>query len=175
LSHECLVSFKAREALRNLKTKNPEFWKELTSSCDLALPNISDVLPEDELPDARAEDEAADDSDLPVATLVTSLTNDHLPIHVGVRTQGTLASIAEAESMDMEPLSKVEIEGNVVRMNSDGHHHGSKLPVVPDMEANPRGEGKRRTKANRWYDQKTFWRHDDDDDEGEKSKKAQRK
>jgi hypothetical protein len=70
LSYASLTSFNAREALRNMKSTDPEFWKELTRAQCQNLPDASKKLPEDDVPDTNLEDEVGDDSELPMPLLI---------------------------------------------------------------------------------------------------------
>lgn len=147
----CLTSFKAREALRNLKTTDPAFWAELTMSRpDENLPGTEEILPEDVEPDAGLEDADADDSDLSMLTLIAALTRD-IPETVGSRKTGTLMSLSDAENVDLDLELVPPAEANV---------------EDPKEEKAPEGSdrGKRKKFANKLYNGDAFWRHNDNDD-----------
>ena len=100
----CLTSFKAREALRQMTKTNPKFWAELSmgGADDVQLPNATETLPEDVEHDTELEDQDADDSDLSLKILITALTKD-IPDTVGSRKSGKLASLTDAENVDLVP------------------------------------------------------------------------
>ena len=94
LSFTCLTSFKAREALRNMRTTDPKFWEELTrGESNEKLPDISENLQEDLKFDTGLEDKDADDSDVSMQTLITVLTKEDIPETVGFRETGSLTSL----------------------------------------------------------------------------------
>lgn len=156
LSYTCLTGFEARDKLRNIRTTDPDFWNELTQhSSDTTLADLpasgNEQLPEDmetefDKADTTLEDEDADDSDLPISTLINTLitTDGNLPLKVGARRNGTLTSIAESENFDLviEPTS-------------------AELPVAEGSG----GRGKRVRRPNQLYSE--FWRHDDEDSDNE--------
>jgi len=136
----CLTSFKAREALRQMAKTNPEFWAELSGggADDVQLPDAAETLPEDVEHDTELEDQDSDDSDLSLETLITALTKD-VPDTVGSRKSGKLASLTDAENVDLVP--EMLEQGN---------------------SAAEGGRGKRNKVANKQY--QGFWRHHDEDD-----------
>jgi hypothetical protein len=136
----CLTSFKAREALRQMAKTNPEFWAELSvgGADNVQLPDATETLPEDVEHDTELEDQDSDDSDLSLETLITALTKD-VPDTVGSRKSGKLASLTDAENVDLVP--EMLEEGN---------------------SAAEGGRGKRNKVANQQY--QGFWRHHDKDD-----------
>ncbi len=147
----CLTSFKAREALRNLKTTDPAFWAELTvNQPDENLPGMEETLPEDVEPDTGLEDADADDSDLSMPTLISALTRD-IPETVGSRKTGTLMSLSDAENVDLDPELVPPAEANVEAPKEEKAPEGS-------------GRGKRKKFANKLYKGDAFWRHNDNDD-----------
>jgi hypothetical protein len=111
-----LISYATRDALRNLKTTNAEFWVELTGGQELddnqLLPKSDETIPEDVKPDASLEDNDADDSDLSIQTLINVMIKNDLPAGVGTRKSGALTSIVEAENVDI-PLEPDERENDV--------------------------------------------------------------
>ena len=148
-----MTSFNAREALRNMKTKDPVFWEELTKGETLDLPNPNETQPEDIIPETSFEDIAADDGDLAIPTLIGVMTGGELPDNIGIQEGGGLVSIAEAENVDLQLESSVEESPEASLENKpDGNN--------PKEEA--RGRGKRSKVANKQYS--AFWRHNDGDD-----------
>jgi hypothetical protein len=120
-----LTSFKAREALRNLKTTDLAFWAELTmNQPDENLPGMEETLPEDVEPDAGLEDADADDSDLSMPTLIAALTRD-IPETVGSRKIGTLMSLSDAENVDLDPELVLPAEANVEAPKEEKAPEGS--------------------------------------------------
>jgi hypothetical protein len=146
-----LKGYAAREALRNLRTTNADFWGELTrlESPDNQLPKSNEILSEDIEPDASLEDNDADGSELSIQTLINAMVKNNLPAGVGTRKSGVLTSIVDAETCDIVdiPLEPVEC----VEKRIDGE----------DSIVDGRGRGRRKKVANRLYEQ--FWRHNDDD------------
>ena len=165
MSYACLKSYAARDALRNLRTKNAEFWGELTG-LELndnqlpLLPKSDEILSEDIEPDTSLEDNDADDSDLSIQTLIDVMVKNDLPAGVGTRKSGALTSIVDAENSDsvdipMEPIEseeRIDREDNVVESRAWGKQKEA---------VDGRGRGMRKKVANKLYDQ--FWRHNDDD------------
>jgi hypothetical protein len=143
LSYECLTSYEAREALRKMKTTDPEFWKELTM----------DALGGTDKDDMGAEEDHEigfelfdDDSDLPGEAIIAHVLEKGSPIGVTSNMQGDLMSAAQAESLE---------DDIVEPSNSE--------PMVVD-EPEVLGVGKRKRKANTLYNSSQFWRHHDNDD-----------
>ncbi|KAF4615755.1 hypothetical protein D9613_012424 [Agrocybe pediades] len=142
LSYSCLTGFKARDALRSLRTVDPAFWYELTEDEQpRGLPGPDETVDEDNVPtgektDTATEDLYADDSDIPISTLIEAMhaPGNTLPATVGEREDGTLTSLADAENEDL-----VEAVPHTVE--------------VTDSEA----PGKRVRRPNQQY--KEFWRH----------------
>jgi hypothetical protein len=152
LSYTCLTSFEARDRLRDMRTTDPEFWKELTQNPSHSdaqeLPGLNEQLAEDIEPESdksntTLEDDDADDSDLPISTLINLMIegDTNLPATVGTRRDGTLTSLADAENVDLE--------GDRVEEGSG------------DSESALEGKGKRKRRANQLY--ASFWRHYDED------------
>jgi hypothetical protein len=146
------MSFKAREALRNMRTTDPEFWEELTrSQHDKQLPDVAETLQEDLEFDTKLEDKDADDSDVSMQTLITALTREDIPETVGFRKGGTLTSLTDAENVDLDegmlPLAEANVE----------------IPTIPRPSGDV-GRGKRKKFASKRYNGEEFWRHNDDDD-----------
>jgi len=133
-----LTSFNAYEALRNMKTTNPALYEELTTPGAHKLPASSVPQPEDKEPDTQCEDLDADESNLPVSSVINSITTRVIPTGMGARESGALMSTAEAENIDLEPIASVE-----------------------DNES--AGRGKRRRMPNKLYSSCMFWRHNDDE------------
>jgi hypothetical protein len=133
-----------------MRTMDPEFWKELTGtqnhSADQDLPGLNKQLPEDIEPDSdksntSLEDDDADDSDLPISTLINLMTakDTNLPATVGTRRNGTLTSLADSEN-------------DLV---------GDRIEPADASEGSGEGKGKRKRVANQRY--AAFWRHYDED------------
>jgi len=137
-----------------MKNTNPEFWEELTKgqNDDQHLPAPTETLPEDVEPDTHLEDEDTDDSDLSVETLVMAMTKDHIPPIMGTRKTGTLTSLSDAENND-ENLPATTLGVEILEKAKE-------LPVTPGES----GRGKRTKYANKMYDARSFWWHDDKDD-----------
>jgi hypothetical protein len=151
LSFACLTGFKAREALRNMRTTDPEFWEELTrggSNEDLPESDINENFQEDVEFDTVLEDTDADDSDVSMQTLTTMLTKDDIPEMVGFRKSGTLTSLADADNADLGEEMLPPTEANVSN----------------PQKGKEEGRGKRQKFANKRYNGGTFWRHNDNDD-----------
>ena len=110
LSYTCLTSFDMRQALRNIKDTNPDFWNELTIKRpeDLPLLDETKITPEDEsLLTAELEDEDLDDSEVPMKAMIASLdtTGNKLPKGIAPCEGGSLMTVHAAESLD-ETLSQ---------------------------------------------------------------------
>jgi hypothetical protein len=162
LSYACLKGYAAREALRNLRTTNVEFWEELTrlESNENRLPKSDEILYEDIEPDASLEDNDADDSDLSIKTLINVMVKNDLPAGVGTRKSGALTSIVEAENSDVVDIPLEPIE--CVEKKNRGEKSIDESRVQGWIEGPSSGRGKRKKVANKLYEQ--FWRHNDDDD-----------
>ncbi|KAF8226489.1 hypothetical protein L208DRAFT_1301578, partial [Tricholoma matsutake] len=93
LLYQCLTSFEAQEALREMKQKDPAFWQELTMEDSLDLLSEKADLPEDSLPTTKEEDEDLDDSDVPIQMLVVMVVGDEMPAGVTTHSSGSLMSI----------------------------------------------------------------------------------
>ena len=135
-----------------MKTNDPDFWAELTKGETLDLPNSNKIQPEDIDPETSLEDEVADDSDLPIPTLIGVMTGGELPNNVGIWDGGGLISIAEAEDVNLQ----LESAGENVEENLKN------IPEENNVKPKEEGRGKRIKFANRNYS--TFWRHNDRDD-----------
>lgn len=139
-----------------MRTTNSEFWEELTrGQPNEQLPDIAETLQEDLEFDTELEDKDADDSDVSMQTLITTLTGEDIPQTVGFRKSGTLTSLADAENADLDDEMLPQAEPNVENpqmMKSEG--------IVPGEV----GRGKRQKFATRRYNGEAFWRHNDDDD-----------
>ncbi|KAF4621853.1 hypothetical protein D9613_012075 [Agrocybe pediades] len=143
LSYTCLTAYKAREALRNLKTTDPLFWNELNQQTPpLDLPGPDDKVDEDDVPtaekcDTLLEDVDADDSDIPIETLIMSMStpgDEVLPPSIGQRANGTLTSLGDAENRDFTEAVPAEA-----------------------LKASADSQGKRIRRPNQQY--KEFWKH----------------
>lgn len=73
LSYASLTSFAACEKLCQLKHTDPEFWTELTESCECTLAAEQAALPEDDTAMQTADQCIDDDSSLPCGALVAKL------------------------------------------------------------------------------------------------------
>jgi hypothetical protein len=128
-----------RQALRNMKDTNPEFWNELTMKTpeDLPLPDETKITPEDEsLLTVELEDEDFDDSEVPIKAVIASLDTKNLPKGIAPREGGSLMSVHAAESLDLPQGSGGET-------------------TMPEKL----GPGKRKRKPNTLYRAADFWRH----------------
>jgi hypothetical protein len=144
------MSFKVREALRNMKTMDPEFWEELTrSQPDERLPDVAETLQEDLGFNTELEDKDADDSDVSMQTLITALTREDIPETVGFRKGGTLMSLTDAENADLDEGILLLVEVNVENL------------TIPSGEV---GCGKRQKFASKRYNGEEFWWHNDNND-----------
>ena len=143
LSYECLTSFEAREALREMKEKDPAFWNKLTTNKvqDLPAEKVSG-LAEDQIVTTEEEDEDEDDSDVPIQTLIAMVVGDEMPDGVAARSSSSLMSIRAAESMSGYPVEEASGETD----------------TVPEEK----GRGKHKKMANRNYGD--FWGYNDGDD-----------
>ena len=153
LSYACLTGFNARQALRNMKDTDPEFWNELTmkTTDSVSLPDEDLMTPEDEsLLAAELEDEDLDDSDVTTKTVIASILDKKLPKGTAARESGSLMLDRAAESLDDidEPVGESDLG------TSSG---GTSAATVDEM-----GPGKRKRKPNTLY--REFWRHNDSDD-----------
>jgi hypothetical protein len=151
LLYTCLMSFKVHDTLQNMKNTNPEFWEELTKgqNNNQHLPTPTETLPEDVEPDIHLKDEDMDDSDLSVETLVMAMMKDHIPPIVGTQKTGTLTSLANAENNDENlPATALGIEIP---------EKAKELTVAPGES----GRGKQTKYANKMYNARSFWCHND--------------
>ena len=151
LSYTCLTSFEARDRLRNMRTTDPDFWKELTQNhpndqdlppAELNKPLAEDIESESDKSNTTIEDDDTDDSDLSVSTLINLMTakDANLPATVGTRRNGTLTSLADAENVDLVDDTIEPAEGS---------GKGKKKRI------------QRKRVANQCY--AAFWRHYDED------------
>lgn len=139
-----------------MRTEDPDFWEELTTGKSIrdAIPDDRFVVPEDEIPKADLED-ALDDSDIPLATVIASMSGRDLG-GVASRADGGLMSIVDAEAFD--------ISAETTHHNDpEGSSAGPSSRVSEETES--LGRGKRRPRPNKLYASSTFWRHYDADDE----------
>ncbi len=103
LSYESLTGMQARNHLQNLKTTDPEFWSELTSSDkdELVVNMANNKIPEDneELPD-----DGLDDSDISCAAVINQSLNPVTiePDALAVTESGGLSSSAATETFEGE-------------------------------------------------------------------------
>ena len=93
LLYECLTGFEAREALRNMKATNPEFWKELTTGATSEASDDDMGVEED--PDVGVE-QFDDDSNLPSDVVVAHVLKQDSPINTLLNADGDLMSAAQA-------------------------------------------------------------------------------
>ena len=141
LSYQSLTSFNARETLRNLKTTNPEFWRELTGGRSEDPVNDDQVVDEDDIEAQAAHYD--DDSDLPCDAVIAHVVHGQVPVGTEVRA-GHLVSTAAAEAIDYE---------------------GKKLDWADDVTfaigeaSSSRAPGKRKVKVNQMYSGTQFWHH----------------
>ena len=136
-----------RQALRNMKDTNPDFWNELTMKRpeDQHLPDEAKIMPEDEsLLTAELEDADFDDSEVPIKAVIASLNTNELPKGIASREGGLLMSVHAAESLDHLPQHSLA---------------GEPETTMPEKL----GPGMRKRKPNMLYRAADFWRHNDSD------------
>jgi hypothetical protein len=141
----CLESRKTRQALRDLKDRDPEFYKELTNG--KSQPNLiqNGVVAEDEEIGAEIEDIDADDSNVSVNQVINGIVDEQLPDGFTVQTSGVWMPTSIAECSDEAEI--VEKDGLTVK-NLKETNEGM-------------GRGKRKRESNRLYSSHAFWRHND--------------
>lgn len=103
MSYTCLTSFNMRQALRNMKDTDLEFWNELTMKMpeDLSLPDETKIMPKDEnLLTAELDDEDFDDSEVPIKVVIALLDTIELPRGIAPHEGGSLISVRAAESLE---------------------------------------------------------------------------
>jgi hypothetical protein len=150
MSYESLTSYEARQKLRDLKETDPKFWDQLTQKAapDVDIPANKHIAEDEDATDPLFED----DSDLPCDAVVANVLGSQ-PAGVRLTTSGDMTSTAAAELLkpyrtDMVS-DDVEVEGKDV--------------AASVVELGTLGRGKRKRTANRLYDSKSFWRHNDRD------------
>ena len=134
-----------RQALRNMKDTDPEFWNELTMKMpeDLPLPDETKIMPEDErLLSAEVENEDFDDSEVSIKAVIASLDTNKFPRGIAPCEGGLLMSVRAAESLE-----------------EMGPGTGDFETALPEKL----GPGKRKRKPNTRYRAADFWRHNDSD------------
>ena len=145
LSYECLTSYDACEALRNMKTTDPAFWKELTM--DEALDSTDQDDMDIEEADEMEFELFHDDSNLLSEVVVAHVLENESLMDITANTDGHLMSAAQAESLedDIEPF------------DGEPAHEA-------DRELQELGVGKRKHRENMLYSSSFFWHHHDNDD-----------
>jgi hypothetical protein len=138
-----------------MRTTNSEFWEELTRGQPNELPDVGETLQEDLEFDTELEDKDADDSDVSMQTLITTLTSEDIPETVGFRKSGTLTSVADAENADLDDEMLPQAEPNVENSQM------VRSEVIAPGEV---GRGKRQKFVTTRYNGEAFWRHNDNDD-----------
>jgi hypothetical protein len=152
MSYESLTSYEARQKLRDLKDTDPKFWDQLTRKAvpDVDIPSNEHIAEDEDVTGPLFED----DSDLPCDVIVANVLGSQLA-GVKLTTSGDMTSMAAAELLETyrtEMVSDdVEVEGN--HDDASGAELG--LGIL--------GRGKRKRTANRHYDSKSFWQHNDAD------------
>jgi hypothetical protein len=147
MSYESLTSYEARQKLRDLKITDPEFWDQLTRK---AVPDIDTLINEHITEDDDDTNPLfEDDSDLSCGVIVANVLGSQ-SAGVKLTTSGDMISTAAAESLEMY---RTEI------VSDDAEGKGDVASVV-DLEL---GRGKRKRTANKFYDSKSFWQHNDAD------------
>ena len=107
LSYESLTSFTTREMLCQLKTTDPEFWREMDEGRQHAVADLEAGTLEDESTSAQLEEEVVDD-DSTVLTHQVSVAM--VPSNIGGR-EGGIVACGEAESLDFRGEDEtVEVE-----------------------------------------------------------------
>ena len=144
LSYSSLTGVAAWAHLRELKTSNPIFWEELTSTnLEQDLPGGDILQQEDERANLTATDNV-NDSDVPITVVIESLIHGSSPAGYKVSGDGGFEAVTAAETFDDDEL--------------------------PDNNGNGEVElgcGKHQQKSNRLYDMKQFWRHYNDENSSE--------
>lgn len=97
---------------------NPNFWAELTigEADDVQLPDVIETLPKDVQPNTELKDQDADDSDLPLQTLITALMKN-IPETVCTQKSGKLELATDAENVDLVLGMPLPVEANVKKGN----------------------------------------------------------
>ncbi|KAF8173665.1 hypothetical protein BJ912DRAFT_859179 [Pholiota molesta] len=163
LSYSSLMSFEARDKLRNLKTTDPEFWNELTSNKEEDLPAPEEIIPEDTTIDDGDAENLGDDSSIPLPVVIRStMQEDNVGGGVIESMHGGLVSSRLAEK-DEEPIDAIDgpaAADTDVRTVVAGE---AANVAMPSGSSTGNGTGKRRRFANTRYTLKDFIRHDDND------------
>ena len=149
MSYESLTGYEARQKLCDLKETDPEFWEQLTrrAAPDVDIPANKCITEDEDATDPLFED----DSDLPCDVIVTNVLGSQ-PAGVKLTTSGDMTSTATAELLKTYDMKM--ISDGVEVMGKDG---------ASVVELGTLGRGKRKRTANRLYDSKSFWRHNDAD------------
>jgi hypothetical protein len=86
-----------------------------------------DIEPESDKSDITLENDDADDSDLPISTLINLMTarDTNLPATVGTRRNGTLTSFADAENIDLVGDRKAMGKGRGALTSAMRHSGGT--------------------------------------------------
>jgi hypothetical protein len=135
-----LTSFSAYEKLRELKTTNPEFWKELMSNSS-TIEHSSDNLEDNiDLQDSSFND----DNDLPLAAVIASVTAfEDTGNHV-LQPKAEMMDF-KAECADLDVVEKGNVEDDEMQ---------NEVAL---------GHGRRKHKPNSLY-MHTFWQHHNDEE-----------
>ena len=140
LSYQSLTSFEARERLRSLKSTDPDFYAELSAGRNLGEIKHDEVVQEDD-PEIVGIGEVDDDSDLPCKAVIAIVTGQPPPMKLLTAADGSLASAAQAESLELETTSS-----------------SGEISAPEEL-----GVGKRKRTANVLYKSDNFWHHRDED------------
>ena len=98
LLYECLTGVAVRSRLQELKSTDPEFWKELTTrwSEDIVPPEHVEQ-PEDKVSTCDTEVDTNNDSDVPISTIIGMMLEGSAPSRYSAQEDGRLMSITDAE------------------------------------------------------------------------------
>lgn len=124
--------------LRQLKTTDPKFWRELDEGRQHTLANLEAATLEDESTNAQLEEAAVDDdSAVPIHEVSVAMVPSHKLASVGGR-DGGIEAHGEAKSLDFQGEDEIAVEAE-----------------------DTLGRGKRKRKANTLYSHSIWLGHDD--------------
>ena len=149
LSYESVTSREVRQALKDLKHIDPEFWKEISQTDDGPEPEGEEI---DEADNGCCE-ERGDDSMIPTEVLIEHICNGSGS--VGLKTcEGNLVASGMADQITSDSHEEMSAEKTIEssEINDDE-------PVVQEM-VEELGVGKRKRIPNRLYCKEVgFWKH----------------
>lgn len=168
------MSFEARAKLQSLKKEDPQFWDELTMAKeDASLPEAGAVVAEDDMDAELARNSGfGDDSSIKMVDVIRATTGTLGGTSwIAAGEGGGLVSMDLAEHEDEEPADVADKDGDGREERASGSTAGTfpHLPKFPmstvaadsTNEAKATGRGKRKHMENKWYSNKNFIRHDD--------------